>query len=186
MPDPRLTQAGGTDPANFGGDKSMAVGIAPLIGAFNPSHPPAPTIIAGVPGDKSQVGSGLDGFNVATYAPNGASGGPNYDLVTSFGTSITPRGSNLAFDPSAQRPGFEFTITNFSKLLGYNPLNGFVISVQDGSVDSVVTGKDYVPSTLVSFPEEQRVPEPAAWMAWVLLAGSGAAWTCRRRKPAAP
>src|SRR5207253_1312776 len=28
-PDPRLTAAGGSDPANFGGDKAMAVGIAP-------------------------------------------------------------------------------------------------------------------------------------------------------------
>ena len=54
------------------------------------------------------------------------SGGPNYDLVTSFGQTITAGMGNLAFHPSAQHPGFEFTITNFSKLLGTNPANGMV------------------------------------------------------------
>jgi hypothetical protein len=186
MPDPRLTAAYGTDPANFGGDKSMAIGIAPLNGVtFNPSNPPKPTIVAGVPGNKAQAGTGLDGFNVATYAPSGTSGGRNYDLVTSFGTTIAAAaGSNLAFDPNAQHPGFEFTIKNFSKLLGYNPLNGFVLSSQDGSVASIVTGKDYVPSTLVTYPEAQQIPEPATWMAWLVLAGAGAAGGFRRRSPA--
>jgi hypothetical protein len=185
-PDPRLTAAYGTDPANFGGDKSMAIGIAPLNGGtFNPSNPPKPTIVAGVPGNKAQAGTGLDGFNVATYAPTGASGGRNYDLVTSFGTTIAgAAGSYLAFDPSAQHPGFELAITNFSKLLGYNPLNGFILSAQDGSVASIVTGKDYVPSTLVTFPQAQQIPEPAAWMAWLLLAGAAAAGGFRRRAPA--
>lgn len=185
-PDPRLTAAGGIDPASFGGDKSMAIGIAPLNGsAFNASNPPKPTIVAGVPGNKAQAGAGLDGFNVATYAPSGGSGGPNYDLVTSFGKTISgAAGSALAFDPSAQHPGFEFTLTNFSKLLGYNPLNGFVLSAQDGSVASIVTGKDYVPSTLVAFPQAQQIPEPAAWLGWLLVTGAGAAVRFRRRAPA--
>jgi hypothetical protein len=187
-PDPRLTSAGGTDPANFGGDKSMAIGIAPLGSSFNASNPPRPTLVAGVPGNKAQDGTGLDGFNVATYAPAGSSGGRNYDLVTSFGPTLAAAaGSYLAFDPSAQHPGFEMAITNFSKLLGYNPLKGFVLSAQDGSVASIVTGKDYVPATVVSFPEAQQIPEPAAWMAWLLLAGAGAAARCRRtRRAAAP
>ncbi len=186
-PNPQLTAAGGSDPANFGGDKSMAVGIAPLNGStFNASNPPAPTIVAGVPGDKSQVGPGVDGFNVATYAPRGSSLGPNYDLVTSFGSTIAAAnvgaagGSNLAFDPSAAHPGFEFSIANFSKLLGYDPLKGFVLSTQDGSINSIVTGKDYVPSTLVTFPQAQNLPEPTTWLAWALMAG-GVGWRYRRR-----
>jgi hypothetical protein len=182
-PDPRLTAAGGTDPANFGGDKSMAVGIAPLSGTFHAGSPPAPKIVAGVPGNKAQAGSGLDGFTVASYAPSGGSLGPNYDLVTSFGHAVGS--GSLAFDPSAQHPGFEFTINNFSKLLGYNPLNGFVLSAQAGSVASIVTGKDYVPSTLVTFPELQQIPEPATWMAWMALAG-GAAWISRLSRAARP
>ncbi|HZW33326.1 MAG TPA: hypothetical protein VFF52_21595 [Isosphaeraceae bacterium] len=184
-PDPRLTADGGTDPANFGGDKAMAIGIAPVTHTFTASNPPEPTIVAGVPGHKAEAGSGLDGFTVASYAPVANTAGPNYDLVTSFGQPLAAAaGSRLAFDPSSQHPGFEFTITNFSKLLGYNPLNGFALSVQDGSVDSVVTGKDYVPSTLVTFPQEQRIPEPATWMAWLFLAGAGAAVRCRRSTPA--
>ncbi len=179
-PDPRLTAAGGSDPANFGGDKSMAIGIAPLnSGNFNASGPPAPTIVAGIPGNKAQAGSGLDGFTVAQYANTSNSLGPNYDLVTSFGKAIAAAaGSSLAFDPSSQHPGFEFTIANFSKVLGYNPLNGFVISTQDGSVNSVVTGKDYVPSSHVTFLAAET-PEPTTWMAWILLAG-GAGWKSRR------
>jgi hypothetical protein len=179
-PDPRLLAQYGSDPANFGGDKSMAIGIAPLNGGtLNPSHPPEPTIVAGVPGDKAQAGTGLDGFTVAHYAPVSNMLGPNYDLVASFGQ---PAGSGgLAFDPSASHPGFEFTINNFSRLLGYNPLNGFVLTAQDGSIQSVVTGKDYVPATYVSFPEQQNIPEPATWMGWVVLAGA-AAWRFRRSR----
>ena len=100
----------------------MAVGFAPLTGTYNPSNPPAPVIVAGVPGNKSQAGTGLDGFTVAKYAPAGGAGGRNHDLVTSFGKTLTSGMGNLAFDPSAAHPGFEFTITNFSKLLGANPL----------------------------------------------------------------
>jgi len=180
-PNPQLTAEGGSDPANFGGDKSMAIGIAPYSGGtVNWSNAPQPTIVAGISGNKSQTGSGLDGFTVASYAPNGSSGGHNYDLVTSFGQPIAAAaGSNLAFQPSAAQPGFEFTITNFSKVLGYNPLNGFVLSAQDGSVNSVVTGKDYVPATVVTFQAEQNLPEPTTWMAWLFLAG-GAGWKYRR------
>ncbi len=189
-PNPQLTAAGGSDPANFGGDKSMAVGIAPLSGGtFNASNPPTPTIVAGVPGDKSQVGPGLDGFNVANYSLKGGSFGLNHDLVTSFGSTIAAAnvgatgGSNLAYDPSSAHPGFEFSIANFSKILGYDPLKGFVLSTQDGSINSIVTGKDYVPSTLVTFPQPQNLPEPTTWLAWLVMAG-GAGWHYRRRRAA--
>jgi hypothetical protein len=180
--DPQLAAAGGSNPAGFGGDKSMAVGFAPASLTSTPNNPPAPVIVAGVPGDKSQAGTGLDGFTVAKYAPTGSSGGPNYDLVTSFGTTLTAGMGNLAFDPSAAHPGFEFTIANFSKVLGANPLNGFYVSAQDGSIDSIVTGKDYVPSTLI---EAQQIPEPTTWIVWASLAG-GLAWRFRRSRRAGP
>jgi len=184
VPDPRLTAAGGSDPANFGGDKAMAVAFAPLVGTYNASNPPAPVIVAGVPGNAAQkaAGTGLDGFTVSKWSPAGGSGGPNYDLVTSFGKTLTAGMGNLAFDPSAAHPGFEFTITNFSQLLGANPLNGLVVSAQDGSVQSVVTGKDYVFSTPI---EAQEIPEPATWLVWAGLAG-GLGWGCRRSRRARP
>jgi hypothetical protein len=176
IPDQRLTAAGGSDPANFGGDKAMAVAFAPLGGTFDPKNPPSPVIVAGVPGNKAEAGTGTDGFTVAKWAPSGGTAGPNYDLVTSFGKTLPTGLGNLAFDPSAQHPGFEFTVNNFSKLLGANPLNGLVVSAQDGSVQSVVTGKDYVFSTPI---EAQQIPEPATWLVWAGLAG-GLAWRSRR------
>jgi hypothetical protein len=176
-PDPRLTASGGSDPLHFGGDKGMAVAFAPLVGTFDPKRPPSPIIVAGVPGNKTQAGTGTDGFTVAKWAPNGATAGPNYDLVTSFGKSLPTGMGNLAFDPTAAHPGFEFSISNFSKLLGANPLNGLVVSAQDGSVQSVVTGKDYVFSTPI---EAQQIPEPATWLVWAGLAGA-LAWRSHRR-----
>jgi len=182
IPDPRLTAAGGSDPANFGGDKSMAVGFAPLAGTFNAASPPAPVIVAGVPGDKAQTGPGLDGFSVAKWTPAGSTGGINYNLVSSFGQSLSTGMGNLAFDPNAAHPGFEFTINNFSKLLGANPLNGLVVSAQDGSIQSSVTGNDYLFSTPI---EAQEIPEPATWLVWGGLAG-GLAWSHRRSRRARP
>jgi len=181
VPDPRLTASGGSDPANFGGDKAMAVAFAPLVGTFNPNNPPAPVIVAGVPGNKAEAGTGLDGFTVSKWSPTGGAGGPDYDLVTSFGK--TAGLGHLAFEPSAAHPGFEFSIANFSKLLGANPLNGLVVSAQDGSVQSVVTGKDYVFSTPI---EAQEIPEPASMLVWGGLAGAGMAWGYRRSRQARP
>jgi hypothetical protein len=177
VPDPRLTAAGGTDPANFGGDKAMVVGFAPLTGTYNPSNLPAPVIVAGVSGDKpAQTGPGLDGFNVAKYTGGTTPGTIN--LLTGFGPTLTAGMGNLAFDPSLAHPGFEFTITNFSKLLGANPANGLVVMTQDGSVNSIITGKDELVGT---FPEAQQIPEPTTWMVWAGLAG-GLAWRrCHRR-----
>jgi hypothetical protein len=185
VPNPLLVSQGGSDPANFGGDKGMAVGFAPISGTYNPNNPPAPVLVAGVPGEKSQAGTGLDGFTVAKYAPAGGSGGPNYDLVTSFGKSLPSGMGNLAFDPSAKHPGFEFTITNFSKLLGANPANGFVLYAQDGSIMSVVTGKDYLREASTQ-TLAQTLPEPGAYLIWSALIGVGLTWKIRRSRRARP
>ena len=103
-PDPRLTAAGGTDPANFGGDKAMVVGFAPLTGTYNPANLPAPVIVAGVSGDKAtQTGPGLDGFNVANYVGGTTPGTIN--LLTGFGTDAHGRDgqSGLRSQPGAPR-----------------------------------------------------------------------------------
>jgi hypothetical protein len=180
-PMPQLTAAGGTDPAHFGGDKSMAVAFAPLNGhQYNPFNLPTPIIVAGISGDKArQSGPGLDGFNVAKYAGGGGPG--SLDLVTGFGQTLTSGLGSLAFDPSKQHPGFEFTITNFSKLLGANPVNGMVVFTQDGSVNSILTGKDELVNAYPQQFEAQQIPEPATWMVWAGLAG-GIAWRYRRSR----
>ncbi len=172
----------GSNPANFGGDKSMAVGFAPLNGTFSTFNLPTPAFVAGISGDQSQRGTGLDGFTVAKYA-GGTSPG-TIDLATGFGKALSAPGSSLAFNPSPATPGFEFTITNFSKLLGANPANGLVVMTQDGSVNSVVIGKDELVGVVPQF-EPQQIPEPTTWMVWAGLAG-GLAWklTDARGEPA--
>jgi hypothetical protein len=179
-PDPRLTAAGGTDPANFGGDKAMAVAFAPLSGAYNPANLPAPVIVAGVSGDKAtQTGPGLDGFNVTKYVGGTTPGTVN--LLTGFGQTLTAGMGNLAFDPSSAHPGFEFTITNFSKLLGANPASGLVVMTQDGSVDSIITGKDELVGTFPASQGAQTIPEPSTILVWAGLAGA-MAWRYRRSR----
>jgi hypothetical protein len=177
-PLPQLTAAGGTDPANFGGDKALAVAFAPLTGTYNPTNLPTPVLVAGVSGDKAtQSGPGLDGFNVAKYTGGTTPGTIN--LLTGFGQTLTAGMGNLAFDPSSAHPGFEFTITNFSKLLGANPANGLVVMTQDGSVDSIVTGKDEIVGTYPT-DQAQTIPEPTTVLIWAGLAAGGMAWRYRR------
>jgi hypothetical protein len=168
----------GSNPANFGGDKAMAVAFAPLNGAFSTFNLPTPVVVAGVPGDKTQAGTGLDGFTVAKYA--GGTGPGNLDLVTGFGQTLSNGLGNLAFDPSTQHPGFEFTITNFSKLLGADPANGLVVMTQDGSTSSIQFGKDELVGVVPQF-EAQQIPEPTTWIVWASLAG-GLAWRYRRTR----
>ncbi len=171
----------GSNPANFGGDKAMAVAFAPLSGAFSTFNLPTPVIVAGVSGDKAQTGTGLDGFTVAKYA--GGTGPGNLDLVTGFGQTLA-NGGNLAFNPDAQHPGFEFTITNFSQLLGANPANGLVVMTQDGSTSAVTFGKDELVGVVPQF-EAQQIPEPTTWMVWAGLAGALAWRRIRSRRASA-
>jgi hypothetical protein len=168
----------GDNPANFGGDKAMAVGFAPLNGTFSTFNLPTPVIVAGVSGDKTQTGPGLDGFTVAKYA--GGTGPGTLDLVTGFGQTLTNGLGSLAFNPSPATPGFEFTITNFSKLLGANPANGLVVMTQDGSTSSITFGKDELVGVVPQFGA-QEIPEPTTWIVWAGLAG-GLAWRHRRTR----
>jgi hypothetical protein len=161
----------------------MVLGFAPLVGTFNPSNLSAPTFVAGVanvpPGESNAAagrGTGLDGFNVAKYAGGTVPGTMN--LLSSFGQTLTAGMGNLAFNPSTATPGFEFTITNFSQLLGANPANGVVVMTQDGEVN-VDTSKDVLAGAF-TVKEPQVIPEPATVLIWSCL-GAGLAWGHRRR-----
>lgn len=175
-PDPLLTKSGGIDPLNFGGDKSITVAFAPYDPTKPSATPAAPLFVAGVPADKTQAGTGLNGFNVAAF--NGTGNGIEYG----FGKTMTAQMGSLAFDPTAAHPGFEFSIANFSKIPGVNLQDGFWLSAYAGSYQGVVAGKDFVPWTRVASPAGQTVPEPTTMLAWSLALGGSALYARRRAK----
>lgn len=160
---------------NFGGGKSVAFAFAPLThNAAGQSVAGTPVIIAGIPQDKSMVGTNtIDGFTVSKYSANPAG------LESSFGTQLPQYTGNLAFNPSAAQPDLEFTIKNFSQIPSLSMANGFYLQAYAGSAGDqsgeVQTAWMYSPA-----PQGFNAPEPTTWLAWLLLAG-GAGWRYRRR-----
>ena len=176
--------AGSVAGTTLGSGNGMAVGFAPLIGTYNPSDLSPPAFVAGVSNVASGVsaaaagrGTGLDGFNVTSYTGGTAPGTMN--LLTGFGQTLTAGTGSLAFTPSTATPGFEFAITNFSKLLGANPANGVVVMTQDGQVN-VNSGKGELVGVYPT-QQAQQLPEPTALLVWAGLAG-GLAWGGYRRR----
>lgn len=141
--------AGGLELANIGGRSSITVG-------FGPNQPGgAPTVVAGIPGDKSTAGPGLNGFSVASAVP-GLAMGYNY-------------GSNLAANQGTlfnSGPDFEFTINNFSKLPGINLANGVGVNFYTGSPDDILIGEDSTPYYNIGKVSPIIVPEPSTILAW--------------------
>jgi hypothetical protein len=180
--------AGSVADTTIAGGNGMVVGFGPLVGKYNPSDLSPPTFVAGASNVSSGQtnatagrGSGLDGFNVATYAGGSVLGTMN--LLTGFGQTLQAGMGTLAFNPTTATPGFEFTVTNFSKLLGANPTNGVVVMTQDGEVN-VTTSKDEL-AGFIPVTEAQEIPEPTALLVWAGLAG-GMAWGFRRRSRRLP
>lgn len=170
--DARTTAAGGIDPANFGTGKSFAVAFA----SANPNLNGTPSIIAGIPLDKSNLGSGIDGFTVSQF--KNINGGLN----NNFGTSLGSSAGTLAFNPSVDHPQAEFTINNFSKLSGIDPTNGLWLSAYAGSGSDVVAGE--VSTAWIKIPAfaNQETPEPATWLAWSAVVAGGAIYRFRRNR----
>jgi hypothetical protein len=182
-PDSQLAAVGGVNPAHLGGLDSITIGFAPngTPGSKTYGTPvavagvPAEVLVNGVPVANKQVpGTSIDGFTIASYANN------KLALQYNYGTQLTNNMGGLAFDPSAGHPNFEFTINNFSKLPGLNPLQGFWISAYAGSPDDVVAGEASLAWTRIAQIQPQAVPEPASVLAWT-LAVALAAWQFRRR-----
>ena len=191
---PMTVATHGSNPANFGADKSIAVAFTPVTAAGQPAA--NPLIIAGVPAVKDASTTTTDHFTVAAY--QASTGG----LAHSFGQTLTSNVGNLAYNPSSAHPDFEFTIKNFSKIPGLNALtNGFYLSAFSGAQQTVIVGKSDIASTFVAAPalsqgnlnptpvitpptiipmQPPAVPEPTTILAWGLIA-SGAAWRFRRR-----
>ena len=174
---PQTTASGGVDLPNLGGRESVAVAFAP-DGPNGPSSPGVPLIIAGVPADKTglpaNVNSAQDYFLVSQYK------GVNLGLAYNFSQPLPNLNGGLAFNPSAQTPGFEFTIKNF-KGSGLDATKGFWIRAYAGTPDDVVAGEAALAFTRIPAFAGQEIPEPTAILLWSAVAG-GAVLRRYRRK----
>ena len=170
---------GARDLANLGGRESITVG-------FDFDNNGRPDIVAGVPGDKSTAGPGIDGFSVAPFSNTGVG------LAYSYGSPLTDHIAGLRFDPSAANPDFEFLIKNFSKLPGYSPDDGFGLIAFAGTPDDIYE-EEGVLFPQVSFGEPigpgpggggNEVPEPATLAAWGLAGAIGLGYRRHRSRDA--
>lgn len=158
----------------FTGDPKTS-GRESITVGFDMNADGRPDFLAGVPGDKTQAGPGIDGYTFAAYKNTGLG------LANSYGTPLTNHIAGLRFDPSAAHPDFEFLVTNFSKLPGYDPQNGYGLVAFAGTPDDMFEEEG------VLFPRVSagEIPEPASLLAWATLAAGGALWGRRRRSPRA-
>ncbi len=166
--DPRF---GGLEHAHLGfgsrSDASITVGID-LIGSGKP------TVVAGIAANKSIIGPGTDGFTV-NWAKDAGGG-----LSSAYGASLNSHNGNLAFEPSKDHPDFEFSISGLSKIPGFDINRGVGLTAFAGASDDIDIGEDAVPYTRVGL--EQLVPEPAAIVAWSLVAAGAASYGAARRR----
>jgi hypothetical protein len=162
---PALIGKGAVDMPNLGGRESITIGL-------DMTRSGRPNVLAGVPADKRQAGSGLLGFGITSNL------GLNAGVGYSYGSTLSNNVGGLLFNPSAQRPDFIFSIANFSKLPGYDPENGFGLIAYAGTPD------DSFPEEGVLFPRVAfgRIPEPATVLGWTTVIAVGAAWRHARRR----
>ena len=164
------TSNGFVDMPHLGGRESITIG-------FDFLHTGQPQVLAGVPGDKTQSGSG--NRRVQYHPEPRQRPGPLQQLWQ----TLTSNMGNLVFDPSAAHPDFEFTIKNFSTLPGYNPNSTFNLIAFAGSPDDGVEEEGVRFSGVSGEVIHPSVPEPATWLAWSLgLAGVSAFNRFRRRR----
>ncbi len=169
--DARTTAAGGIDPADFGVGKSFAVAFS----ATSPGSGGTPSLIAGIPLDKSNLGPGINGFTISQY--KNINGGLNNKFGASYGASA----GSLAFNPSSAHPQAEFTINNFSKISGIDPTKGLWLGAYAGSGTDVIAGE--VSTGWIKIPAfAAETPEPATWLAWSAILVGGAAVRLRRKR----
>ncbi len=170
-----VAQHGGIDPPQLGGRKSITVAFAPN----NPDGslmPGEPVIVAGVPAEKSAAGPGIDGFTVARYK-----GLVTQGIANNYGKPLPGNLGALAYDPSKDHPGFEFTIANFSKIApGLDSTKGFWLKAFAGSPDDHVIGEERTKFVFIPVNPPERIPEPTNLLAWTFVA-SVAILSLRRR-----
>jgi len=175
-----LASKGGVDPAHIGGHKSITVGFAGINPSDN-AKPGSMIAVAGVPSDKPPgANPNVPFFTVAQFK-----GMTSQGIQNNYGAALPNNMGNLAFDPSAAHPGFEFTIKNFSKIsTSLDPTRGFWIQAYAGSPDDNPIGEEktgFIKIPAFS-PEKITTPEPTTILGWGLFAGAAALRLGRRGK----
>jgi len=171
-----LAAQGGQDPADVGGRKSISLGFAG-VNRNDLSTRGDNIMVAGIPANKALAGPGLIGFTVSTMT-----GGRDAAVQHSYGSLLSNQMGDLAFNPSAAHPGFEFTIKNFSKVSSnLNPEEGFWVNAYLGSPDDRGIGEEGSGWIKIPAFEKQVVPEPTTWLAWTAVLASAGAYRVRRR-----
>ncbi len=151
-PDAAHPESSGTQFNHLGLGQNTDATITVGIDLTNSGHP---TLVAGIPSYNGTaqgppIGTGTDGFTVNKvvdgYDPTSMG-----NLGRAYGASLNQFNGGLAFEPSAQHPGFEFTIDNLSKIPGFNLSNGIGISAFAGTSADISVGEDSVNYTHISF-----------------------------------
>jgi hypothetical protein len=104
----------------------------------------------------------------------------NAGIQNNYGSTLDGHVGTLAFNPSADHPNFEYTVTNFNTIPGIDTAAGFWIKVYAGSPDDGSVGEENSQWIHVPAFAPETIPEPTTWLAWTLLVGGGAIW--RRSK----
>lgn len=169
--DPRRASDRGADFPNLTGNESIAVGFD-LDGDLQVDY------VAGVSSTAEQkaIAPGLIGYNYSVKSGT-VKGFQALSDHSSFGPTVVEALGGLAFNPDAAHPHFEFTVANFTKSLGGDPVKGFYANAYAGNTTDLNFGEDTVPLSLV-----QIVPEPSTILAWSLLAAGFAIQVRRRRR----
>ena len=143
------------------------------------NSPGTPTMIAGIPADKTPGGHRDRRVHRRQIQRQ-----PGPACRTASAPPISGVSGNLAFNPSRRRtPGFEFSITNFSKA-GSTPRRASGSRCTPARGQDVVAGEAGWSGRRASV-EAQQIPEPTTWMVWAGLAG-GLAWRRIRSRRAQP
>jgi hypothetical protein len=188
---PQAAAAGTVEPLRFGNLQTVALG-------FDVTGDRFADFVAGIPLVKPTnpaTGQRLDGvaaFTVAKYQDN-----PN-GLPSGFGPTVIGSTSLPAFlgrtqlETSAEKPGIEFELRNFSQLAqlfnpSFDPTRTLVtLSGYSGDLNAAMIGKSIFTYSFQSPLAQTVIPEPAALWGWSVVAAGAAAWRWRRRRQPAP
>lgn len=188
--DERSAASGAVEPTRFGGFQTVVLG-------FDVNSDLKPDLVAGIPSTKpvdpatGQPISGVDAFRLTTYKEtlNGLSSG--FGDTTVGSKNLMDFIGRKSIETSADAPGVEFEILNFSQLAklvnpAFDPEKTLVsLRGYSGDISVAMLGKSIFTYSFQTPLAQNVVPEPATLLAWSFVLGSAAAFRLGRRRAAA-